>query len=98
MSISRRSRADAPLPVCLTRDEARRIAVPSGVADAKGSKTPALAAEGVSWSNVQRHQAEVVSGVVDISDAHQFDNGVTGADRRFGVAGRNEVFVTWKLK
>ena len=64
------------------------------MADVKGSKTPALAAEGVSWSNVQRHQAEVVSGVVDISDAHQFDNGVMGADRRFDVVRRNEVFVT----
>jgi hypothetical protein len=44
--------------------------------------------------NVQRHQAEEVSSVVDISDAHQFDNGVTGADRRFGVVRRDEVFVT----
>jgi hypothetical protein len=35
------------------------------------------------FSNVQRHQAEVVTGVVDISDAHQFDNGVMGADRCF---------------
>jgi hypothetical protein len=47
----------------------------------------------VSWSNVQRHHAEVVSGVVDIGDAYQFDNGVTGADRRFGAIRRDEVFV-----
>ena len=34
---------------------------------------------------MQRHQAVKVSGVVDISDAHQFNNGVMGADRRFSV-------------
>src|SRR5580693_2194057 len=56
--------------------------------------TPASSSEAVSWLNVQRHQAEVVSGVVDISDAHQFDNGVMRADRRFEVGRRNEVFVT----
>jgi hypothetical protein len=55
------------------------------------SQTPALAAGDVSWSNVQRHQAARVSGVVDIGDAHQFDNGVTGADRRFHVVRRDEV-------
>ena len=51
--------------------------------------------ETVSWLNVQRHQSEGVGGVVDIGDAHQFDNGVIGADRRFHVVvRRNEVFVT----
>jgi hypothetical protein len=56
-----------------------------GAADAKGSNTPALAAEVVSSSNVQRHHATRVSGVVDISDAHQFDNSVTGADSHLVV-------------
>jgi hypothetical protein len=32
--------------------------------------------------------------VVDISDAYQFNNGVIGAYRCFGVVRRNEVFVT----
>ena len=49
-------------------------------------------------SNVQRHQAEGVSGVVNISDAYQFDNGVVGAYRRFDLVRRNEVFVTVEAK
>ena len=42
---------------------------------------------------MQRHQAEVVSGD-EISDADQFNNGVMGADRRFEVGRRDEVFAT----
>jgi hypothetical protein len=48
---------------------------------------------GFSWSNVQRHDTPRVTGVVDISDAHQFNNGIMGADNRFDVVRRNEVFV-----
>jgi hypothetical protein len=44
--------------------------------------------------DVQRHQPESVSGGVDISDAHQFDNGVMGVDHCFDVVRCNEVFVT----
>ena len=47
---------------------------------------------------MQRHQAEVVSGVVDIRDAHQFDDGVIGAYRRFGVVRRNEIFVPLEVE
>jgi hypothetical protein len=47
---------------------------------------------------VQRHKAGDVSGVVDIGDADQFNDGVIRADRRFGMIRRNEVFVTLKAE
>ena len=56
--------------------------------------------EPLPWPNshvAKRHQAERVSGGV-IDDADQFNNGVMGADRRFGVVRRNEVFATAEVE
>ena len=43
------------------------------------------------------HDAASVSGG-EIDDADELDNSVMGADRRFGVVGRNEVFATFVVE
>ena len=60
------------------------------------TNTPCAHPKCLNWVrlNVQRHHVEKVSGVMDISDAHQFNNGIMGANRSFDVARPDEVFVT----
>jgi hypothetical protein len=93
MFISRRSRGGARQRTCspaTRRDASRRVAT--------AWVMPKCSPRRRSRSNMQRHQAARISGVVNIRDAHQFNNGVMGAYRPFYVVRRDEVFVTLKAE
>ena len=48
---------------------------------------------GANWLRLQLHLA-----AVGVDNPNQFDNGVVGADRRFGVVRRDEVFITRRIR